>query len=149
MLEKLWGLPAHPVYVHFPVAFFILSSLLLGLHRLEGERQGMNRFLKKIKLGCFDFESLSLLLLFLGCGMGVLAILSGLALVGGWDHAPFPHAALGVSTVICYSVLLILRWVFGPSLYKHPLRHLYFGLHLLGIVLVTLAGFKGGELHYR
>lgn len=148
MLEKLWGLPAHPVYVHFPVAFFILSSLFLGLHQVDGESHRVRRFLKKIRLGDFDFESFSLLALLAGCGMGVVAILSGLALVGGWDHAPFPHAPLGISAVACYSILLMIRWVFGPSLYKHPLRYLYFGLHLLGVVLVTLAGFKGGELHY-
>lgn len=148
MLEKLWGLPAHPVYVHFPVAFFISSSLLLGLHRVDGEGHRVNRFLKKIKLGDFNFEALSLLALLFGVGTGVVAILSGLALVGGWDHAPFPHAPLGVSTVISYFVLLMIRWVFGPALYKHSLRYLYYGLHLLGVVLVILAGFKGGELHY-
>ena len=148
MLEKLFGLPAHPVYVHFPVAFFILSSFLLGLRGVDGESHRINRWLKKIKLGHFDFDSLSLLALFFGCGMGIVAILSGLALVGGWEKAPFPHAALGISTVICYSTLLVIRWVFGPSLYKHPLRYLYFGLHLLGVVLVVLTGFEGGELHY-
>ena len=148
MLEKLGGLPAHPIYVHFPIALFILSSLLLGLHLVEGGRHRINRFLKKIKLGDFNFESFSVLALFGGSGMGVVAILSGLTLVGGWDHAPFPHAALGVSTVTCYSVLLILRWIFGPALYQHPLRYLYYGFHLLGVVLVIWTGFEGGELHY-
>lgn len=149
MLEKLFGLPAHPVYVHFPIAFFIFSSILLVLYRLEGPSQRVSRLLKKIKLGSYDLESLSFFLLFLGLGTVLPAILSGLALVGGWAHAPSPHAPLGVGATFCYFTALVLRWVFGPTVHTRPVRYFYYSLHLLGFVLVALTGYEGGELHYR
>ena len=149
MLKKLGGLPAHPLYVHFPVAFFLLASFLIALHALDGKGHRLNRLLKKIGVGPFDFESFSFLLLLFGFGMGIVAVLSGLALVRGWRHAPVPHAPLGVGTLVCYFMALVIRWVFGPSLYSRPLRFLYYGLNLLGVILVCLTGFEGGELHYH
>ncbi|GEM_PF-6889487 len=148
MLEKLWGLPAHPVYVHFPVTFLTFSTLLLGLHRLDGPSHRINRFLKKIKFGSYDFEAISFFLLLFGFGGGIVAVLSGLALVGGWPHAPFPHALLGVSTLICYFTALVLRWTYGPAIHAKPLRLLYYLLHLVGFILILLTGYEGGELHY-
>lgn len=149
MLKKLWGLPAHPVYVHFPVALFTLSGFFLLLHLMDGKGHRLGRFLKKIGIGPFDFESLSFFLILLGFGMGVVAVASGLALVDGWQHVPVPHGFLGLATMVCYFLTLVIRWVFGPSLYSQPLRFLYYGLNLLGLVLICLTGFEGGELHYR
>lgn len=150
MLEKLWGLPAHPVYVHFPVALFTLASLLVGLHLLDRGSRFISHFLKKIRLGDFDIESFSFFCNFLGVGMSIVAILSGLELVEGWEHLPFPHGPLALGTVSCYFVLLVIRWVFGPSIYGKPrLKYLFYCLHLLGLILVSLTGFAGGELHYN
>jgi len=150
MLKSLFGQPAHPVYVHFPVALFLLSSALLLLRAVDGQKHRLNRIFKKIGLGGFDFETFSLLSLVLGVIGGVVAIASGLALVGGWENLPFPHGPLGLATVSCYGILLVLRWVFGTSLYgREGLRLLYYFLHLVGVVLVILAGYQGGELHYE
>ena len=148
MLEKLWGLPAHPVYVHFPIVFFTFSSLLVGLYWLDGPGRRINRYLKKLKLGTFDFEGISFLCLFIGFLTAIVAILSGLALVGGWAHAPFPHAPLGIGTTVCYFITLVFRWVFGPAIHTKPLRFFYYFLHLLGLFLVFFTGYQGGELHY-
>ena len=150
MLKSLFGQPAHPVYVHFPVALFLLSSALLFFRVVDGQKHRLNRILKKIGLGNFDFEAFSLLSLFLGVTGGVVAIASGLALVGGWENLPFPHGPLGLATVACYLVLLLLRWVFGTSLYgREGLRLFYYFLHVVGVILVILAGYQGGELHYQ
>lgn len=148
LLKTLWGLPAHPVYVHFPIAFFTLASLLVALAAGDGKSRRVNRFLEKFRLGTFDFESLSFFSLILGCGMGGMAILSGLALVEGWKNLPKPHGPLGLAAVGCYLILLVLRWFFGRSLYGRRLRFLYYALNFLGALLVILAGYKGGELHY-
>lgn len=146
MLEKIAGQPAHPIFVHFPVAFLTLASFLVGLHAMDrGGR--VNRWLKKIGLGSFDFKSFSLLALILGLMGAIFAISSGLALVRGWNNAPIPHAPLGIGTTTCYFILLILRWVFGPSIDTSRAKWLYYGLHLLGVLLIILTGFEGGELH--
>ena len=149
MLRKIGGMPAHPVYVHFPIAFFLLGSFFLALFLLEGTGFKLSRVLKKIGIGSFDFESFSFILILIGFGMGMVAVLSGLALVKGWKHAPFPHAPLGIATLVCYFIALVMRWVFGPSLFIRPVRFLYYGLMFAGAVLVSLAGFEGGELHYH
>ena len=148
MLKEFLGQPAHPAYVHFPIAFFIFSSLFLALHRFDGQSQRVNRLLKKIQLGTFNFESFSLLCLLTGFLGGLLAIFSGLALVGGWKEIPIPHAPLGIGSELCYFVALVIRWVFGPSLYAKPVKRLYYALHILGVLLVGITGFEGGELHY-
>lgn len=148
MLKNLWGLPAHPVFVHFPIAFFLLSGFLLSLYLLDGERRRINRVLKKLGLGDFDFEAGSFLSVVFGFGMGIVAVMSGLALVGGWGKLPVPHGLLGLATLTCYFVIMVIRWVFGPSLYGRPLRFLYYGLHIVGIALVVLTGHEGAELHY-
>lgn len=148
-LEEIAGLPAHPVYVHFPIALFVLSSFFLLVERWDGEGHRLNRFLKKIRLGSFDFESFSVLSLLGGVGMGIVAVASGLALVGGWRDLPIPHGPLGLATVGSYFVALVMRWVFGRALYERPLKWFYYGLHAAGVLLVTLTGFEGGELHYE
>lgn len=81
--------------------------------------------------------------------MGILSVASGLALVEGWRHVPVPHGFLGLATMVCYFVTLSIRWIFGPSLYSRPLKYLYYGLNLVGVLLILLTGFEGGELHYR
>lgn len=148
-LEEIAGLPAHPVYVHFPVTLFILSSFFLLMARFDGQGHRLNRSLKKIGLGGFEFESFSLLSLLLGFGMGVVAVASGIALVDGWKHLPIPHGPLGLTTVGCYFVALVIRWVFGTAVYGRGLKWFYYGLHAVGILLVLLTGFEGGELHYE
>lgn len=150
MLEKLWGLPAHPVYVHFPIAFFTLAGFLVLIHALDRKSHRINHFLKKVHVGNFDFESLSFLALLLGFGMGLVAILSGLKLVEGWKNLPVPHGPLGIGTMSCYLILLVVRWVYGPAVHdKGRLTTVYYLLHLLGVLLVVLTGYEGGELHYH
>lgn len=75
MLEKLWGQPAHPIYVHFPVALFTVGSVLVWVHLLDGQSRWLSRFLKKIRLGDFNLESISFFSIFL-----VLFYPSGLSL---------------------------------------------------------------------
>lgn len=148
MLHKLFGLPAHPVYVHFPIALFVSAGFLLALHGLDGGNHRLNQLFKKIGLGNFDFESFSFLAVVLGFGTGLVAVLSGVKLVDGWENLPVPHGFLGLATMICYFIAMVLRWVFGPSLLGRPLRIFYYGLHIIGLVLAALTGFAGGELHY-
>ena len=149
MLKKLWGHPAHPVFVHFPIAFFTLASLLVFLHVLDRKSKRISRFLKKIRVGDLNLESFSFLANLLGFGMGLVAIFSGLELVDGWRHLPLPHGPLGIATVSCYFILLVMRWVFGPAVHdKGRLTTFYYVLHLVGLLLVGLTGHAGADLHY-
>lgn len=149
LLKEIAGQPAHPVFVHFPIACFTLATVFLWLHLMDGSPHRVNGFLERIRVGPFDFEKFSFAVLLIGVGMGVVAILSGLSLVGGFKNIPIPHAPWGLATVICYAVLLALRWLQGPALHTQPVRFLYYGLSFAGIVLLALAGFAGGELHYE
>lgn len=147
LLKSIAGQPAHPIYVHFPVACLTLASLFLGLHLLDGSSRRINRGLGKIRVGPIDFEMFSFFLLLLGSGTGFVAVLSGLALVGGLKNVPLPHALLGALTVLCYTILLVLRWRLGPALYRHPLRFLYYVLNAAGLILLVFTGYEGGLLH--
>ena len=149
MLKNFLGQPVHPMLVHFPIAFLILSTFLLGLHLLDASRGRVNSGFAKIRMGNFDFESFSFFALFGGVAMGTLAILSGLALVEGWKNLPIPHGPLGLALESCYGVLLLMRWILGQSLYERRLRYLYYSLHFVGILLIGLTGFEGGELHHQ
>lgn len=150
MLRTFMGQPVHPMLVHFPVAFFIISTFFVFIHLIDGPSGAINRLLKKLGFGTFDFESFSFLALLLGFLGGLMAIFSGLALVKGWRNLPLPHGPLGISTVISYFILLVLRWVFGPAIYKKKNLKLFFILlYLAGFFLLCATGFEGGELHYK
>ncbi len=116
---------------------------------MDGEKKRISGIFKRLGLGAFDFESFSLLALLFGFSAGLLAVASGLALVEGWKNIPFPHGPLGIGALTTYFVSLVVRWVYGPSLYGlKKMKLFYYSLHLLGLALILLTAFEGGELHY-
>ncbi len=121
----------HQIVVQFPIAFFTLATVLLGMYLVS----------KKT-----EYERFSFLIYGLGYGGTLLAIVAGLVDSKGFSGRPVPHSNLGLLFFLVYSILLLLRWKKGQSLWSSELRFWGFFIVCLGFVLMAATGYEGGEV---
>lgn len=126
-------MPLHPIFVHFPIAFYFLELVLL-LTWLGKKDEAWRRF------ACFTFRA------------GFLFMI-GAAITGYFDagakfppmKAVRPHFFAASAVFIFYSARAAYwQWAKEGKLY----RPILVGGALAGNLLVALAGFLGGKLVY-
>lgn len=127
-------LPLHPVMVHFPVAFYLLETVLIGLWIFKQE-DTWRRFA---------------LFLFRAAGLGLLASLAaGWQDAGGWQNIEGKTAEHFYGAVVL-AVLQIVRAVYWhkgkPALGKGA--WICFGSSLLASAALIYTAHHGGELVY-
>src|SRR5947199_4666720 len=134
---KPLGHPIHPMLVHFPIGLFFLSLLL--------------------DIASFVFPNVPNLVLasFYAISLGVITAL--LAAVPGFadytdirrDHpgkrTATAHMVLNLIVVALYAINLAVRFSADVDLRVHPLAFL---LSLVGVALLSVSGYLGGQLVY-
>jgi hypothetical protein len=132
--------PYHAIMVHFPVAFWIVSSGIV-LYRACSDAS-LARALDRV---------LPVLLV-----IGVLTGLGSYALGQFvWSPSAVQKTPLGRNhmigatwTLACWTAVLYLRWRVGEPLWATPLRRVAIGtLGVVGGVLLAVTGTLGGHLH--
>ncbi len=135
------SIPLHPSLVHFPIALLVAGALAAILFNLLKRPQG---------------ESWGIYSLLAGWVLTLPALITGLI-----DKNAIPADSPAAPVANLHTTLMIAMWiVFGLALYlyyiwqkKGQLRGgklwLWFGLLLLGVVLLTLAGHQGARLVYE
>ncbi|HET6370084.1 MAG TPA: DUF2231 domain-containing protein [Nitrospiria bacterium] len=131
--------PIHPMVVHFPIALLFTSVFfdLLGI-------------IKKDK----NFDQTGSWLLVLGLLGGVVA-----AIFGAWSEdvvkeAGIPesaidlHETLAYVTIAAFGVLLLFRW-WARKRWSVRDRVVYLCGAALGLLLLSMTGFYGGNLVYE
>lgn len=140
----------HPLIVHFPIALFITGFAVDGLGWLL-RRENLKR--------------VGLVLILLGALAAVPTVATGLAveetvekqLEGrpGAEAALEAHESLAIYTAIVLLGVAVLRLVLGTGwlerqrVWMHGLLVAYLVVGTLGLGLLTLTGYRGGELVYR
>lgn len=134
-------LPLHPRLVHFPVALLITGSVAALLYLLGWRRS----WLPVVAWAAILVGWLSLF----------AAVLSGLIDQNRATLSPAAvqalnlHIAVGFGLIITYGLLLYER-LRSPAALDSPSRRLWQLLLLvLGIVMIVIEGFLGGQLVYR
>jgi uncharacterized membrane protein/nitrite reductase/ring-hydroxylating ferredoxin subunit len=129
------GHPLHPILVSFPIAFFI-GTLIFDVLGLVYARS--------------DFYTTAMYLEIAGVGFAVLAAVPGiidyLFVVPPKSSAKkrgAQHGLINITMVIIFSVALVLRQKEEVSFM------IIIGLELIGIILLSIAGWLGGTLVFR
>jgi uncharacterized membrane protein len=131
--------PLHPIVVHFPIALLVTAILFEFLEIL----------LKRDSLR----EAATWLL-----GLGFLGALAATA-TGVWaeeaaEEAGVPESAIethelfAFATVAVFGILLAVRWLQGKRRIPEFPR-VFLAIGLVGVVLMGLTGYFGGDLVYR
>jgi uncharacterized membrane protein len=138
---RLFGHPLHPMSVHLPIGLLAAATLfdLLGLAAVV---EGAWRF----SLWCVG----------LGLVSGVPAVITGLL-----DYAALPrghraetaatwHLSVMLAALAAYGVRALLSFVGDSPGAPVPAQpYLVSGLSVVGVVLLGLGGWLGGQLVYR
>ena len=129
------GHPLHPILVSFPIAFF-MGTLLSDLTGLVFNRN--------------DFHFIAMYLEIAGIGFALLAAVPGIVdyiyVVPPKSSAKKRAAKHGITNtimVIIFGAALLLRQNNETSFY------IVVGLEVLGVILLSIAGWLGGTLVYR
>ncbi len=130
--------PYHFVLVHFPIALWTTSVLVILLRAFSDSplAKASDRVLVP--------------LLILGVLFGVPAYVLGL-LVWPWDAvAASPlarnHLLAATWSLAYWILLLITRWIQGETVWEGATRWVMLGLAALGGILLTITGTLGGHL---
>ena len=130
--------PIHPIIVHFPIALLCVSVAFDVLAR---------------RWPTGSFRDTSLYCLLAGVMSAALAVVTGgmeeeLAERAGAPESVLElHESLGTVTLIVFVALLGLRLAIQWGWLK-DIRPLTLGLGAIGIVILALTGYWGGELVY-
>jgi uncharacterized membrane protein/nitrite reductase/ring-hydroxylating ferredoxin subunit len=127
--------PLHPILVNFPIAFFTGTLLFEAIGVATG-RGDLNHVAYYLEIG--------------GIGFGLLAAVPGFIdflytvppKSSGKKRAA-KHGLLNVTVVILFSIALFMRRQPDTSVY------LLLVLELVGVILLSIAGWLGGTLVYR
>ncbi len=127
--------PIHPILVSFPIAFF-MGTLLFDVLGIIYERG--------------DFHTTAMYLEAAGIAFGLLAAIPGII---DYIYAVPPkssgkkraatHGLLNTTMILIFSAALYLRRNEDVSFY------IILGLEVLGVVILSIAGWLGGTLVYR
>lgn len=132
---RVAGHPVHPMFVMFPIA---LLPIMLGLDALYAF------------LGDEAFWRIGFWAALAGLGTALVAIVTGIP-----DMAAIPdgtkahrkgifHAVVGVTIALVYAAGLWARWDAGTDRFA-----LAAGIDAVGLLLVSVQGWLGGELVYK
>ena len=123
----------HPIFIHFPIAFYILELFLLILWQMKHDE-----FYRRFALFVFR----------LGYLFMITAVLSGLKDAGGIEHLLTHvrnHFFSAVALFIIYTVRA-LYWKFGK--HQKSYAKILLASAMLGVLAVMVTGYFGGELVY-
>ena len=135
------GLPLHPFLVHFPIAFLSIGALAAILFRLWPHQQG---------------ESWGVYSLLVGWLLTIPALITGLI-----DKSALPADSPANQLANTHTTGMIAMWaIFGLALYVYYLgrkrgglsgyqQWAWYGLLVLGLVVLILAGHGGARLVYE
>jgi uncharacterized membrane protein len=133
-------LPLHPMFVHFPIALYLLGVLMsiacLWQGRLDFDR--------------FAYWSFVLALL-----AAIVASLVGLVDQNRLDYldtrraAVNDHITTAISLLVVNGLLVYLRFRWPDVLQQPRRRWQYMVLMLAGLALLVVTGWQGGDLVYR
>ena len=130
--------PYHFVLVHFPIALWTTSALVILLRAFSDSplAKASDRVLVP--------------LLILSVLLGVPAYVLGL-LVWPWDAvtaSPLArnHLLAATWSLAYWTLLLITRWMQGEAVWEGATRWVMLGLAVLGGILLTVTGTLGGHL---
>ena len=130
--------PIHPIVVHFPIGLLCASVAFDALAS---------------RWPTGGFRDTSLYTLLAGVMSAGLAVATGGMEEDMAEQAGAPesvldlHESLGIATLLIFVVLLGLRLVMRWGLLKE-IHSLTLGLGVIGIVVLVLTGYWGGELVY-
>ena len=133
-----FGLPLHPMTVHFPIAFYLLGVLLTGGYLWRGQPEYER------------FASWSFILSWLAtivAGLVGLVDQNQLELSDPRRVNVNNHITSGVALIIINGLLVYLRFRWIDALRRY--RWLYLSLMALGVAAVLTTAWLGGELVYR
>ncbi|TKB73243.1 MAG: DUF2231 domain-containing protein [Nitrospira sp.] len=130
--------PIHPIVVHFPIGL-LCASVAFDALASRWPTGGL--------------RDTSFYTLVAGVMSAALAVATGKIEEDAAEEAGVPewvlelHESLGTVTLVVFVALLGLRLVMRWGLLKE-IRSLTLGLGVIGIVVLTLTGYWGGELVY-
>lgn len=128
--------PIHPMLVHFPIALLFVSVLFDFASFLTGWE---------------DFKRAGFWLLVLGWVGGLAAIVSGVLNEEIAKKAGIPenvidrHELFAITTLGLFAILILVR-IFLRKPWPLRGRLLYMGAALIGLSLLSVTGFLGGDL---
>ncbi|OGW87145.1 MAG: hypothetical protein A3A81_06370 [Omnitrophica bacterium RIFCSPLOWO2_01_FULL_45_10b] len=124
----------HPIFVHFPIAFYLLELILLFFWLVKKEEYYFNFALFAFRIG---YSSM------------IIAMIAGFIDTDGFEHIQGRVRTHFISalTVFTLYTLRAFFWRFGRKDERHyRLTHLL--LAAAGNILVALTGYFGGMLVY-
>ncbi len=133
-----FGLPLHPMPVHFPIALYLLGVLLTGGYLWRGQ---------------LEYERFAYWSFILSWLATIIASLVGLIDQNQLELADprrvsvNNHITSGVALLIINGLLVYLRFRWVDALRRY--RWLYLSLMTLGVVAILTTAWLGGELVYR
>ncbi len=136
---KFFGHPFHPMFVHFPIAFFTAYVGIL-IFRAWRERPTL--------------EEAAHVLLILGLVSLLFVIPAGINDNEGIanifkDRAVLYHVIAGVTLTALFLVHYLMRVRLKEAVWDSPARVFFLGSALLGFMAMGVAGFLGANLVYK
>lgn len=131
--------PLHPLTVHFPIALLFTSVFFDLLGILTGKKQ---------------FNQTGWWLLILGLIGGIVAAGFGMwteeqvEAMGVPETAVDRHEAFALTTMAVFAALTVIRWRIRARWSSRD-RVIYLIVAMIGLLLLGITGFYGGELVYR
>lgn len=125
----------HPIFIHFPIAFYFLEFLLITLWIVK-DKQEYRQF------SCFVF--------WLGYALMLVAMAAGLFDAGGIEGIR-GSVKRHVNIVLVVFAVYTARAIFYWATRKEPDRHRFIKLAgaIIGNLIVAYAAFLGGLLVYQ
>ena len=133
-----FGLPLHPMTVHFPIALYLLGVLLTGGYLWRGQ---------------IEYERFAYWSFILSWLATIVASLIGLIdqnqleLTDPRRANVNNHITSGVALIIINGLLVYMRFRWVDVLQRYRWR--YLSLMIFGVVAVLITAWLGGELVYR
>jgi uncharacterized membrane protein len=131
--------PLHPLTVHFPIALLFTSVFFDLLGILTGKKH---------------FNQTGWWLLILGLVGGIVAAGFGMwteeqvEAMGVPEAAVDRHEAFALTTMAVFAALTVIRWRIRARWSSRD-RVIYLFVAMVGLLLLGITGFYGGELVYR
>ncbi|MFZ5862467.1 MAG: DUF2231 domain-containing protein [Nitrospirota bacterium] len=129
--------PLHPIIVHFPIALLI-TAIVLGALELVLKRDALR-------------EAATWLLGF-GFMGGLVAAATGILAEEAAEEGGVPegaietHESLAFAALAVFALLIVIRWLQRKRSIPNSV---FLAIGVIGVVLIALTGYFGGDLVYR